>query len=326
MTESLVEEGGLMAIATASVEPGNLSTLYTEALEGSGDESVETALRRAYEIGRQGIGQGVGLLELATMHHEALAKALMRISRSSRIEREVQRAGAFFAESLSPYEMAQRGFRDAVDASRHLNETMEGEIKRIAHSVHDQAGQLFDAARLAMSRVGHDVSPVLQERLREIGSILDQAETELRRLSHELRPMILDDLGLVPALQVLAEGTARRSRIMVQFETSVEGRPPPRVETALYRIVQEALTNVVRHSRAKNVKIQLVRDAKGTLRCYFRDDGVGFDVVSILSRKERGGLGLVGIRERLNAVGGSLQIRSELGWGTELRVEIPSER
>jgi len=203
---------------------------------------------------------------------------------------------------------------------------MEGEIKRIAHSVHDQAGQLFDAARLAMSRVGHDVSPVLQERLREIGSILDQAETELRRLSHELRPMILDDLGLVPALQVLAEGTARRSRIMVQFETSVEGRPPPRVETALYRIVQEALTNVVRHSRAKNVKIQLVRDAKGTLRCYFRDDGVGFDVVSILSRKERGGLGLVGIRERLNAVGGSLQIRSELGWGTELRVEIPSDR
>jgi len=320
MTESLVEEGGLMAIATASVEPGNLSTLYTEALEGSGDESVETALRRAYEIGRQGIGQGVGLLELATMHHEALAKALMRISRSSRIEREVQRAGAFFAESLSPYEMAQRGFRDAVDASRHLNETMEGEIKRIAHSVHDQAGQLFDAARLAMSRVGHDVSPVLQERLREIGSILDQAETELRRLSHELRPMILDDLGLVPALQVLAEGTARRSRIMVQFETSVEGRPPPRVETALYRIVQEALTNVRRHATgATGAAVTLTYDAAG-IEVEVSDDGHA-------DGGSRGdGYGITGMRERAVAYGGSIAAGPGPGGGWLVRARLAGFR
>jgi signal transduction histidine kinase len=98
------------------------------------------------------------------------------------------------------------------------------------------------------------------------------------------------------------------------------------VETALYRIVQEALTNVIRHAGATNVRIQLTRDGRGNLCCSIRDDGVGFDVVSTLAQRKKGGLGLIGIRERLNAVGGTLQIHSERGWGTELRVEIPAEK
>jgi signal transduction histidine kinase len=303
-----------------------LAAIYVEALEAGTGESGESALRHAYEIGRKGIAQGVGLLEMATMHHEALARILARFSRSARLQEEVRRAGAFFAESLSPYEMAQRGFSEAVVALRRLNETMEGEIQRIAHSVHDEAGQLLDAARLAISDVDRDASPVLQERLRQIRVILEQAETELRRLSHELRPIILDDLGLTPALQVLAEGMSRRSGLMVQVETCLDRRAPPKVETVLYRIVQEALTNVIRHAAATNVRIQLGRDGCGTLCCSIRDDGVGFEMLSVLSQKQRGGLGLIGIRERLNAVGGTLQIHSERGWGTELRVEIPAEK
>jgi signal transduction histidine kinase len=325
MGESLVR-GGLSTDATDPIAARDLAPLYAHALEAEPGETDEGVLRRAYELGRRGIAQGVGLLEMATMHHQALAKILMRVSRSAKIQQEIRRAGEFFAESLSPYEMAQRGFNDAICALRRLNETMEGEIQRIAHSVHDEAGQLLDAARLAMSGVGKDASPVLQQRLREVRAILDQAETELRKLSHELRPVILDDLGLVPALQVLGEGMSRRSGVTVQVETCLEGRPPPKVETALYRIVQEALTNVVRHARATNVRIQLGRDGKGTLRCSIRDDGAGFDVGGMPARKEGGGLGLIGMRERLNAVGGCLQVKSEVGWGTEVRVEVPAER
>src|SRR5207248_1187775 len=166
-----------------------------------------------------------------------------------------------------------------------------------------------DAARLAIAGVGRDASPSLQGRLRELGEILDKAETELRRLSHELRPIILDDLGLIPALQVLAEGISRRSGVIVEVDTCLKGRPSPNVETALYRIVQEALTNVVRHARASNVRIQLARDAKGALHCGIRDDGAGFDVVTLLSRKERGGLGLIGIRERLNALDAARELK-----------------
>jgi signal transduction histidine kinase len=319
--------GGLPAAARDPLAARDLASLYADALAGIRAESGEGTLRRAYEIGRQGIARGVGLLEMATLHHEALARVLAPMAGSPRIQQQaLRRAGEFLAESLSPYEMAHRGFSEAVCALRRLNETMEGEIQRIAHAVHDEAGQLLDAARLAMCGVEADASPVLRQGLREIAAILDQAEAELRRLSHELRPMILDDLGLVPALQVVAEGMARRSGLTVQVETCLERRPPANVETALYRIVQEALTNVIRHARATNVKIHLIRDSKGTLRCAIRDDGVGFDVVTLLARKERGGLGLIGMRERLNAVGGTLHIHSEIRWGTELRIEIPADK
>lgn len=318
--------GEIPIAATSAPGAPGLSVIYQQALEEAACDEGESALRRAYEIGRKGIAQGTGLLEMATMHHEALARLLGRITRSARVQQEVRRAGAFFAESLSAYEMAQRGFSEAVVALRRLNETMEGEIQRIAHSVHDEAGQLLDAARLAMADVDRDASPALQERLAQVRVILEQAETELRRLSHELRPIVLDDLGLTAALQVLAEGISRRSGVMVQVETVVDRRAPPNVETALYRIVHEALTNAIRHAGAANVRIQLARDGRGTLCCSIRDDGKGFDVDAVLSRKEqRAGLGLIGIRERLNAVGGTLQIHSESGWGTELRVEIPAE-
>ena len=143
------------------------------------------------------------------------------------------------------------------------------------------------------------------------------------RLRFEDEPIhAADDLGLVPALQALVEGIARRSGLSVKLESSLDDRAPPRVETALYRVVQEALANVMRHARATNVTILLYRDGDGALRCMFRDDGVGFDIGAVLSRKDRGGLGLVGIRERLNAIGGTLQLHSQPGWGTELRIEI----
>jgi two-component system NarL family sensor kinase len=286
-----------------------------------GDPS-EGLLRRAYEIGRRALAQGKGVLEMATTHHQALAGTLHRSSRSASLEESLSRARDFFAESLSPYEMAHRGFREAVSALRQLNETMEREIQRIAHGVHDEAGPLLDAARLAMSGVADDLSPAMQERLREIGTILDQAETELRRLSHELRPMILDDLGLVPALQFLADRISKRASVSVRVESSLESRPPAHVETALYRIVQEALTNVIRHSHARNVKIELSSKARMKLRCVVHDDGVGFDL-AVYSGRAESGLGLVGIRERLKAIGGRLRIHSERGRGTELLVEIP---
>ena len=176
-----------------------------------------------------------------------------------------------------------------------------------------------------MSGVARDLSPSLQGRLQEVVTILDQVEKQLRRLSHELRPTILDDLGLVPALQFLTEGISRRAELSIRLHSSLEGRYAPNVETVLYRIIQEALTNVTKHARAKNVEIQLTNFAKN-LHCLVHDDGVGFDAPSVLSCKERRGLGLVGIRERLIAVGGTLQIDSVVGRGTELLVKIPVEK
>jgi signal transduction histidine kinase len=317
-------ETKLFAPAARALAMRDLSMLYANALKVHLADASEGSLRRAYEIGRQALAQGKGVLEMATTHHDALARILRRSPGSASWEEELRRAGEFFAESLSPYEMAHRGFRESVSALRQLNETMEREIQRIAHDVHDEAGPLLDAARLAMSGVADDLSPALRERFREIGAILDQAETELRRLSHELRPTILDDLGLVPALQALADRVSKRASLSVRVESSLGGRLSANVEMALYRIVQEALTNVIRHSRASKVKIELSSDARMKLRCVVHDDGVGFDPAALSGRGE-GGLGLVGIRERLIAIGGELRIHSEPAWGTELIVEIPVE-
>jgi signal transduction histidine kinase len=303
----------------------DLERAYARALQRYLSSGGENALQSAYEIGRTALDDGWGVLEMAAMHHAALVQIVERISGSASLKQDLDRAQEFFGESLSPYEMAHRGFRSAISALHRLNETLEQEIQRIAHAVHDEAGQLLVAARLAMSGVAHDLSPALQGRLEEVGTILGQVEKQLRRLSHELRPTILDDLGLVPALQFLADGISRSATLSIRIQNSLEGRHAPNIETALYRIIQEALTNVTKHAHAKNVEIQLTNVARH-LHCLVHDDGVGFDGSTVLSCKERSGLGLVGIRERLNAVGGTLQIASVVGGGTELFVKIPVEK
>src|SRR5579863_618724 len=296
---------------------------YRRALKNYLSRGGEDGLQSAYEIGRVALSEGLGVIDMAALHDSALKQIELGTKRES-LKQGLDRAREFFGESLSPYEMAHRGYRDAVSALRQLNETLEQEIQRIAYAVHDEAGQLLVAARLAMSSVSHELSPSLQGRLHEVGTILDQAEKQLRRLSHELRPTILDDLGLVPALQFLSEGISNRVDLAIQIESSLKCRYAPNIETAVYRVIQEALTNVTKHSRAKNVGIHLTRVDKH-LHCLVDDDGVGFDGPSVLSSKKRSGLGLVGIRERLNAVGGTLQIDSMIGRGTKLLVKIPVE-
>jgi signal transduction histidine kinase len=313
-------------VSTVTDSPArrDLARLYTEALRASLAEASEGALRRAGEIGRQGFTQGLRLHDLVAIHHQALAMIPLR-NPTLALPEEIVRAGEFFAEAVAPYEIAQRGFREATSALRHMNETLEREIQRIAHSVHDEAGQLFDAARLAMSAIGDDLPQAVRDRLREVGTTLDRAESELRRISHELRPLVLDDLGLVPALRALADGLSRRTGVRIRIESTLPRRPPGNVEMALYRVVQEALANVVRHARARTATVRLTLEGKGRLRCAVRDDGAGFDVGSLLSRREEGGLGLLGIRERLKAVGGSLLIDSVPGLGTELAALVPLE-
>lgn len=302
----------------------DLALCYATALDEYLSGGGESALRRGYELGRRAMAQGVGVLEMARMHHLALSDAL-RSRRGTAADRSLQRAGEFAAESLSPYEMAHRGFREAISALHRLNETLEKEIQRIAHAVHDEAGQLLFAARLAMSGVARDLDPALRERLEEVGKILDRAEKELRRLSHELRPTILDELGLMPAIRLLAAGTLRRAKLSICVESFVEKRLPPNLEATVYRVVQEALANVTRHSDARNVKIRLTCDDRKVLRCVVQDDGRGFAPADVLASERRKGLGLVGVQERLGAVGGTLQIHSEPGRGTELVMVIPME-
>jgi len=284
----------------------------------------EAALGKAYELGRRALTERKSLVEVASLHHKALQRLLREEKDGGMRESLLQKGSDFLSECLSPYEMAHRGFQDAVKALRQLNETLEEEIKRIAYAVHDEAGQLLVAVHLALAEVARELPQVQQEKIGRIGGLLNQVEKHLRRYSHELRPTILDDLGWIPAIRFLAEGVSSRAGLPIHVEATVSGRLPSAVETALYRIVQEGLNNAVKHAKASNIWIRAWKE-KLAVCCSVRDDGAGFDAQQVQTEPGRKGLGLVAMRERATAIGGTLRIDTSHERGTEILIRIPLE-
>jgi signal transduction histidine kinase len=297
---------------------------YRSAFGEYAKHGGESALGRAYALGRRAISEKMSLIELASLHHQALNEKLADAQGASRHGELLTAAGDFLAETLSPYEMAHRGVQDAITALRHLNETLEEEIKRIAYAVHDEAGQLLVAVHLALADVSRELPERKKAEVGRIEELLNEVEKQLRRYSHELRPTVLDDLGWVPAIRFLAEGISKRANLTIQIKTTIAGRLPGPTEIALYRIVQEALTNAAKHSKASRLWIRIGRKNR-IFCCSIEDDGVGFDVRAVESDCKRRGLGLIGMQERLNAIGGTLSISSAPGRGTKILIQLPRE-
>lgn len=199
----------------------------------------------------------------------------------------------------------------------------EEEARRIAHELHDAAGQLLASVHIALDNLVQEV-PERAGTVRELHGLLDQVEGQLRQLSRELRPTILDDLGLAPALEWLTQAVAQRTGLSISVDAPID-RLPSLLETAVYRVIQEALTNAARHAHATSVNVEVWEESL-TIRAVVRDDGVGFDVEAALARRGERGLGLIGMRERVEALGGQLTIRSAVGQGTEVSVTIPLGR
>jgi PAS domain S-box-containing protein len=207
--------------------------------------------------------------------------------------------------------------------SRRLVETQEVERRRIARELHDEVGQLLTGLRLLLvnERRGGKARSRSGNRKRMM-DILTDLTGRVRTLSMNLRPAMLDDLGLVPALRWHFERYTDQTRVRVDFsQAGVERRFPPEVETAAFRIIQEALTNVARHAGVAGVKVDL-RAADGHLEILIEDKGTGFDVGAALSGPSSG---LAGMRERAHLLGGILAIESAPGdRGTRLMAELPA--
>jgi signal transduction histidine kinase len=203
-----------------------------------------------------------------------------------------------------------------------MSERLEQQARRIAHTLHDEVGQVLSAVYLKLDQVAREV-PESQGHVRDMKFLLDEVERELRRLAHELRPRILDDLGLLPAIEFLANGMSERYGLTIAVQGSTHCRLPPMVETALYRIVQEALTNVCKHASAQTVRIRLWRDT--AIHCSIQDDGVGCNPEDLAAHRGKGSLGLIGIRERANTLNGTVTLHSAAGQGMEVLVTVPLE-
>jgi PAS domain S-box-containing protein len=206
--------------------------------------------------------------------------------------------------------------------ARKLVEIQENERFHIARELHDEAGQSLSSMKLSLGKLEQDpeCTERVRERLAELKDSADGVLEELHRLALDLRPAALDRLGLVAALEQYANNLSSES-LLVQFKAiGFDGdRLAPEVETSLYRIVQEAGTNVVRHARASTLGILLER-SDGRVRIFVEDDGAGFSP-GLFPEEDR--LGLVGMRERSEMLGGTLTIESAPGKGTSIIVEVP---
>ena len=207
--------------------------------------------------------------------------------------------------------------------SRRAMEVLESERRYLARELHDEIGQVLTAVKINLESVARQISdPVLKERLSDSVEIAASALNQVRQLSLDLRPAQLDDLGLIAALRGHLDRQASVGQLVARFTTTeLASRLKPEVETACFRVAQEALTNVLRHARARNVWLDLSVDG-GILTLSVRDDGIGFQVQGSGAAAAES-LGLLSMEERVSLVGGKLTVESHPGQGTVVRANIP---
>ena len=230
---------------------------------------------------------------------------------------DLRLAETFASRAAVAADQARRVQRDAF---RRVVHAQEEERRRLARELHDETGQALASILLGLKALeeANDLTE-LGERVATLRSRVVETLQEVRRLAVELRPAALDDFGLEPALERLVSGFAEETGLKVELESRLhDDRLPQEVETVLYRIVQEALTNIVKHADAGRVSIVVTQRA-GSVGAIVEDDGRGFDP----ERQSNGGIGLIGMRERVALLDGSLAIESAQGKGTTLVVEVP---
>jgi signal transduction histidine kinase len=205
--------------------------------------------------------------------------------------------------------------------SQRLVEVQEQERRFLARELHDEVGQVLTGLKMILDQSLPLSQPPLSGRLDEAIALVNDLVGRMRQLSLDLRPQMLDDLGLLVALDWHFRRYTQQTGIAVDFRHSpVPGRLPSHLETALYRIAQEALTNVARHARVKTVTVRLwVDETRAGIQ--IKDQGAGFDPVAAL--QARASCGLVGIRERAELLGGEFNVESSPGNGALLTVELP---
>jgi len=201
-------------------------------------------------------------------------------------------------------------------------QAQEEERRRLARELHDEAGQALTAILIRLQTLQTESDPeTVTSRIEGLRLLTMQTLDDLRRLSMDLRPAALDSLGLLPTLRWYIDECARGADLSITFYSPDDlERLPTEIEVALYRIAQEALTNAIRHSGARTIDVLLERQPRA-MWLTIADDGRGFDPAAA----GQNGLGLIGIRERVGALNGTLTLETGPGAGTRLAVQIPLE-
>lgn len=226
------------------------------------------------------------------------------------------------------FETARRHETELRKLTGMRMQLQEESLRSLSRELHDGVGQVLTAIKMDLGMIERTLADdaALRDRVREVREQVMELVQEIRTMSQLLRPSMLDDFGLIPTLQWLTEKFSTRTRITVDVRTPPpELRLPGVIEVLLYRVTQEALTNVMKHAKARRVEIDLrVTDAEVALT--IADDGVGFDVERFRRTPAVGGVGLLGMRERVAHYSGHIDIRSRPGGGVRIMLTLPLER
>jgi PAS domain S-box-containing protein len=317
----LLREGEDLVVAATAAVAGGLDPEVGRMRIPAKDAPEELLLGRlSPDVARKESGQALIAPLLFRGDPLGVVVALDRVGDPGRFDDEDQRMLEAFAASAATgvataRSMAEERLQNTIDSA-------EQERSRWARELHDETLQALAVLRMRLaSALREESAEELQQTGQAAVEQIDEEIVKLRRLITELRPASLDTIGLEAALQALGDQHQQASGIEVEYELDLprqeEDRPTPVLETAVYRLVQEALNNVSKHSMARHAQLA-VRERRGAIQIEVSDDGVGFEPALVNE-----GFGLVGMRERAALLGGTLEVESAKGAGTRLRAEIP---
>jgi signal transduction histidine kinase len=364
----------------------NLSQRYQAALRAHLKRRSRANLRLAKAVGRQAIANGLETLDLARIHQHALVKLVLPIYPADTRDALVRRAGAFFAEAITPIEETHRIARESnthlaqlngalrqrnvalasssqklkreiaqrksveeslrkskqhysqlLEQSRRMQEQLrllsrqlllaqEEERKKISRELHDVIAQTLSSINVQLATLKNKASfnsKGLERSIAHTQALVVRSVDIVHRFARELRPTVLDDLGLIPALNTFLKNFVKDTGIRVSLSafSAVEAVTGDK-RTVLYRVAQEALTNVARHSQASCAQVN-IQKLDGAVCMEIKDDGKGFEQNGVFRAKKGKRLGLLGMKERLEMVGGNFAVTSAPGKGTTILAQVP---
>jgi len=364
-----------METSTRQLADRYLSALRTHLAQGP-----EANLAAASTLGRQAKRAGLGALELAQIHEQALIALLYPDHPPGGGDGTIVEAGGFFRRALTPLVSAspgrsptatrsprlaqvsalqlrlqketnrriaaeialkesRRNLRDEL-AQSHLMQAQvrqlshqvlfaqEEERKHISRELHDEISQILTGINVRLATLKIEASTRtgnLKTKITHTQRLVERSVEAVHRFARELRPAMLDDLGLIPALLTFMKEFGRRTGVRVRFTSATASRIEnldSLKRTVLYRVTQEALTNIGKHAQASEAKVSILLPS-GSVVLEIADDGKAFSVDEVFGAKRFRRLGIIGMRERVEMVGGTFAIESVVGTGTQIHVRIP---
>ena len=315
---------------TAGFGASDLTKIHTQAVIG-------LVLANGASAGRNGIvGRAWLFFREALVPIEAAGRLAVQSGTQRQLAREIARREAVEAALAK----SERHYARLLEQSRHMQEHLrrlshgllsaqEDERRRISRELHDEIGQTLTAVNVKLATLRKEAtinSEDLRGQIASTQKLLERSLNSVHRFARDLRPPLLYDLGLIPALHSFMKSFTKRTGVPVSFKASVAvEKLNSDKRTVLYRVAQEAFTNIAKHAKASAVKVSIQR-VQAVARMEIQDNGKSFQVRRILASKELNRLGLIGMRERVEMAGGVFTINSAPGRGTTIRAEVPFGR